>query len=195
MVHLTQSQVDAKTHFIDNYIHAKNAADGSKLDANANVSSKNIATMAAEIHKDINIQVNRELISRKIEARFGKDLATEYIRQLNAHEIYTHDETSLSPYCVSISLYPFLLEGLKPFGGETKPPKHLSSFNGGFINLVFAIASQFAGAVATVEWLMYFDHFARREYGDDYLSTHTNEITQQLQSVVYALNQPAAARG
>ena len=195
MVHLTQSQVDAKTHFIDNYIHAKNAADGSKLDANANVSSKNIATMAAEIHKDINIQVNRELISRKIEARFGKDLATEYIRQLNAHEIYTHDETSLSPYCVSISLYPFLLDGLKPFGGETKPPKHLSSFNGGFINLVFAIASQFAGAVATVEWLMYFDHFARREYGDDYLTTHNNEITQQLQSVVYALNQPAAARG
>lgn len=195
MVHLTPQQVEAKINFIDNYIHATNAADGSKLDANANVSSKNIATMAAEIHKDINIQVNRELIYRKIESRFGKDLANEYIRQLTAHEIYTHDETSLMPYCVSISLYPFLLDGLKPFGGETQPPKHLSSFNGGFVNLIFAISSMFAGAVAAVEWLMYFDHFARREYGDDYLTTHKHEITQELQSVVYALNQPAAARG
>lgn len=195
MVRLTQSQIDSKIKFIDNYIHSANAADGSKLDANANVSSKNIATLAAEINKDVNIQVNRELIVRRIEKRFGNDLAIEYKRQLEAHEIYCHDETSLSPYCTSITLFPFLLEGLKSFGGETKPPKHLSSFNGGFINLVFAVASQFAGAVATVEWLMYFDYFARKEYGNDYLLTHPKEITQQIQSVVYALNQPAAARG
>lgn len=195
MVKLTHEQITAKKNFINSYISASNAADGSKLDANANVSHKNIATLSAEIHKDINIQVNRSLIMERIERRFGADLANEYKRQLEAHEIYTHDETSLMPYCVSVTLYPFLLEGLKPFGGETKPPKHLSSFNGGFVNLVFAISSQFAGAVATVEWLMYFDYFARREYGDDYLSTHKQTITQELQSVVYALNQPAAARG
>lgn len=195
MVHLTQQQIDAKIKFIDNYINAKNAADGSKLDANANVSHKNIATMTAELHKDINIQINRELISKRIEKRFGSELAAEYKRQLEAHEIYTHDETSLLPYCVSISLYPFLLDGLTPFGGETKAPKHLSSFNGGFVNLIFAISSMFAGAVASVEWLMYFDHFARREYGENYLTTHKQEVTQELQSVVYALNQPAAARG
>ena len=195
MVHLTQQQIDAKIKFIDNYINAKNAADGSKLDANANVSHKNIATMTAELHKDINIQINRELIVKRIEKRFGSELAAEYKRQLEAHEIYTHDETSLLPYCVSISLYPFLLDGLKPFGGETKAPKHLSSFNGGFVNLIFAISSMFVGAVAAVEWLMYFDHFARREYGEDYLTTHKQEVTQELQSVVYALNQPAAARG
>jgi len=195
MVRLNQSQINSKIKFINDYIHSQNAADGSKMDANANVSNKNIATLSAEINKDINIQVNRELISKMIEKKFGSDLAVEYKRQLEAHEIYTHDETSLSPYCTSITLFPFLLEGLKSFGGETKPPKHLSSFNGGFINLVFAISSQFAGAIATVEWLMYFDYFARKEYGDDYLSTNTKEITQQIQSVVYALNQPAAARG
>lgn len=37
-----------------------------------------------------------------------------------------------------------------------------------FVNLVFAISSQFAGAVATGEFLMYFDYFARKEWGDDY---------------------------
>ncbi len=60
---------------------------------------------------------------------------------------------------------------------------------------MFATSSQFAGAVATVEFLMYFDHFAKREYGEDYLNTHKQEITQELQQVVYALNQPASARG
>jgi len=195
MVRLTDTQIEAKKAFINNYIHAQNAADGSKLDANANVSSKNIATMGAEIHKDINIQVNRSLIMDYITKRFDADLAAEYNRQLEAHEIYTHDETSLAPYCVSISMYPFLLDGLKGFGGDSEPPKHLSSFCGTFVNLVFAISSQFAGAVATVEWLMYFDYFARKDYGDDYLNTHTDIIANQLQHVVYALNQPAAARG
>lgn len=195
MVRLNKKQIEDKKQFVRNYINSSNAAEGSKLDANANVSSKNIATLSAEINKDINIQINRAIIYDKIEERFGKDLADEYIRQLEEHEIYVHDETSLMPYCVSVSLYAFLLDGLQKFGGDSKAPKHLSSFNGGFINLVFAIASQFAGAVATVEWLMYFDYFARREYGENYLETHKKEITQELQSVVYALNQPAAARG
>lgn len=195
MIRLTQQQIEAKKSFIHNYITARNAADASKLDANANVSNKNIATMGAEINKDVNVQVNRSLIKDRIASMFNKELADEYERQIEAHEIYVHDETSLNPYCVSISLYPFLLDGLNMFGGDSKAPKHLSSFNGGFINLVFAISAQFAGAVATVEWLMCFDHFARREYGNNYLVTHKQEITQELQQVVYALNQPASARG
>lgn len=195
MVRLNHTQLEKKKQFIYEYMLAKNAADGSKMDSNANVSSKNIATLSAELNKDISIQINRSLIYDKILNIFDKETADEYIRQLEAHEIYTHDETSLMPYCVSISMYPFLLDGLKGFGGESKAPKHLSSFNGGFVNLVFAIAAQFAGAVATVEYLMYFDHFARKEYGDDYLYTNEKLIEQELQQVVYALNQPAAARG
>jgi len=195
LVRLTEEQIEAKKNFIKNYIGANNGADGSPLDANANVSSKNIATMGAEINKDINIQVNRSLIKDRIASRFGKELAEEYERQIEEHEIYVHDETSLNPYCVSISLYPFLLDGLKSFGGDSEAPKHLSSFNGGFINLVFAISAQFAGAVATVEWLMYFDYFARKDYGDDYLESNTKIIENQLQHTVYALNQPASARG
>lgn len=192
---ISKELINSKIKFIENYIHAKNAADGSKLDANANVSSKNLATLEAELCKDVFMLTNRRLICDRIEKRFGKELADEYVRQLDEHEIYPHDSTSLKPYCVSISMYPFLLAGLKQFGGESKAPKHLSSFNGGFVNLIFAIASQFAGAVASVEYLMYFDHFARKEYGDNYLESQTQIITQELQQVVYALNQPAAARG
>ncbi|GAB3295767.1 anaerobic ribonucleoside-triphosphate reductase [Pseudidiomarina andamanensis] len=195
MLRLHPEQVDAKMDFIKQYLAAQNAADGSKMDANANVTQKNIATLEAELMKDFFVQVNRKQVSTKIGELFGDDLAHEYIRQIEDHEIYVHDETSLKPYCVSVTMYPFLRDGLTKLGGESKAPKHLESFCGTFVNFVFAVSSQFAGAVATVEFLAYFDHFARRDYGDNYLETHRHEIENHLQHVVYALNQPAAARG
>ena len=195
MLRLTPEQIQLKLDFMDDYVRAHNAADGSKLDANANVTQKNIATLESELMKDLMVQVNRAQVSRKIREIFGDADAAEYIRQIEAHEIYIHDETSLKPYCVSISMYPFLRDGLTKLGGESKAPQHLASFCGSFINLVFAISSQFAGAVATVEFLTYFDHFARKDFGDDYLTTHERDIANCLQQVVYSINQPAAARG
>lgn len=192
---LTKAQLDKKLAFIKDYISGENAATSSSVDANANVSHKNIATLEAEINKDINIQINRTLLCTKITEIFGEDLATEYVRQLEAHEIYAHDETALRPYCVSISMYPFLIDGLTKLGGESCAPKHLESFCGSFVNLVFAISSQFAGAVATVEFLTYFDYFCRKDFGDNYLETNRHQVENHLQHVVYALNQPAAARG
>lgn len=195
MIRLSENQIAGKIGFVEQYMKGNNAADCSKLDANANVSLKNISTLEAEIHKDINIQVNRYMVKAKIRQLFGPELADEYERQIEAHEIYVHDETSLKPYCVSISMYPFLLEGLTSLGGESKAPKNISSFCGSFINLIFAISAQFAGAVATVEFLTYFDHFARREWGPGYLTDHIPEVQAYFQQVVYSLNQPAAARG
>ena len=195
MIRLDPEQLNQKLSFIDEYIQAKNAADGSKLDANANVTQKNIATMEQELMKDFFVQINRAKVSGKIRELFGQDLANEYLRQIEAHEIYVHDETSLKPYCVSVTMYPFLREGLSKLGGESQAPKHLASFCGSFINFVFAVSSQFAGAVATVEFLTYFDYFARKDFGDNYLETHRKEIENHLQQVVYSINQPAAARG
>ena len=195
MIRLHPEQLRGKLQFINDYIGAHNAADGSRMDANANVTQKNIATMETELMKDFFVQINRQLVSRKIAECFDQATADEYIRQIEAHEIYVHDETSLKPYCVSVTLYPFLTHGLTKLGGESKAPEHLASFCGSFINLVFAISAQFAGAVATVEFLTYFDHFARKDFGDDYLETHADEIANHLQQVVYSINQPAAARG
>ena len=195
MIRLDTKQLNNKLEFIDQYLKAGNAADGSKLDANANVTTKNIATLEAEINKDINIQINRAMVSRKIAELFSPELAAEYVRQIEKHEIYVHDETSLKPYCVSVSMYPLLIDGLTKLGGESKAPKHLGSFCGTFINFVFAVSSQFAGAVATVEFLAYFDYFARKQFGDNYLKSFSTEVSSYMQQVVYSINQPAAARG
>lgn len=195
MIRLTPAQLEGKRQFMRDYIAAHNAADGSAMDANANVTQKNIATLENELLKDFLVQINREQVRGKIAEIFDEATAAEYIRQIEAHEIYVHDETSLKPYCVSVTLYPFLRDGLTRLGGESRAPQHLASFCGSFINLVFAISAQFAGAVATVEFLTYFDHFARRDFGENYLQTHRREIENHLQHVVYSLNQPAAARG
>ena len=115
---------------------------------------------------------------------FSAEDAEEYVNLLESHVLYKNDETSLSPYCVAVSMYPFLEHGMLKLGGESKAPKHLESFCGSFINLVFAISSQFSGAVATVEFLMYFHYFAQNDYGKDYLKTHKDIVTSKLQHVV-----------
>ena len=51
------------------------------------------------------------------------------------------------------------------------------------------------GAVAAVEFLLYFDYFAKKDYGDNYLENHKPLIDNCLQHIVYSINQPAAARG
>lgn len=196
-----------KIKYIESYRKAQNAATGSKFDANANVEKKNVATLSGELVKEDYIGTNRLLMCDKLTEMWGRDYAIEYLRQLRDHEIYKHDETSIYPYCVSVTMYPFLFNGLKGIGGKSDAPKHLQSFCGSFINLVFAVASQFAGAVATPEFLTYMDYFIRGEYGDDYylhtdrvvdLSVHKRTIdkiiTEYFQQVTYSLNQPAAAR-
>lgn len=194
----------SKKQFIKDYAKASNAATGSKYDSNANVTEKNIVTLNGELFKGDIIKVNRTILTDKIREMYGEDLAKEYIQMLESHVLYKHDETSIMPYCVAITMYPFLLEGLQPIGGLSAKPKNLDSFCGMFVNLVFAISSQFAGAVATGEFLMYFDYFARKEWGEDYwkrpeemVDKHRNidkTLEQKFQQIVYSINQPAAAR-
>ena len=196
-------------NFIKDYRMASNAATGSKVDSNANVEYKNITTCAGELVKKIKIGVNRLLMIDKLTEMFGKDTAEEYIRQIESHEKYKHDETSIYPYCVSITMYPFLTSGLSEIGGISSAPTNLESFAGSFINLVFAIAAQFAGAVSTPEFLLYMDYFIRKDYGDNYIDhldsfvssdfvkrkrTLKQTIEDKFQQITYSLNQPAAAR-
>ena len=201
--------VENKIAFIRKYMKAQNAATGSDVDQNANVANKNIATLSAELPKKDIIALNRELMRQKLTEMYGADFATQYAEDLAHHIIYKHDETSIFPYCCSITLYPFLLDGLTKVGGSSTAPQHLDSFCGSFINLMFLVAGQFAGATATPEFLVYFDHFARKDYGDDYIE-HLDDVIEHWKTkditlreklehyfaqIVYTINQPAGARG
>lgn len=215
---ISNEELKERVSFNESYINAKNASSGSKYDSNANVSNKNIATLNAEIPKKGNIQFNRYNTTNKIKNLYSKKLADQYIKDLENHIIYKHDESTFginSPYCVAIQSLTFLNDGLKGLGGLSAAPKNLDSFCGMFVNLIFAVSSQFAGAVACSGFFVMFDYFARKEWGD-YYYLHTDrpthiryntdgtikeeltidkQIEQYFQEVVYGINQPAAARG
>ena len=199
-----------KRDFIKDYIKASNAATGSKFDANANVTRKNIVTLGQELYKENNIKQNRYIMQDKIKNLYGHALAEQYIKDLESHVLYKHDESGTPgyPYCVAITMYPFLVSGLRELGGVSVAPTDLKSFCGEFINLVYSISSQFMGAVATPEFLIYLDYFIRKDYGDDYLTrldevvennakkrTLTKVIDNCFQQVVHSMNMPAGNRG
>ena len=196
--------------FIRDYISASNASTGSKYDSNANVENKNIVTLGQELHKGKNIQQNRYIMQNKIKSLYSKKLADQYIKDLESHVLYKHDESGTPgyPYCVAITMFPFLVDGLKNIGGQSTAPTDLKSYCGEFINLVYSVSSQFMGAVATPEFLMYMDYFIRKDYGDDYLEklnekvelsrkgrTLEQVIENCFQQVVHSMNMPAGNRG
>ena len=95
--------------YIKEYSCSLNAASGSKVDANANVENKNVTTLTGELYKKDGIGINRLRMYQKLAEMFGEKYAERYIDQLENHEIYKHDETNpLLPYCVSITMYPFV---------------------------------------------------------------------------------------
>ena len=205
--HTEDRETREKIEFLTNYCDASNAATGSKYDANANVERKNIATLIGELPKSSFIRINRRLLTDRIKEMYGKELSDKYMYYLLNHFIYKNDETSLANYCASITMYPWLLEGTKPIGGNSIAPTNLRSFCGGFINLVFIVSSMLSGACATPEFLMYMNYFIGKEYGKDYykradeivdLSIKKRSIdkviTDCFEQIVYSINQPTGAR-
>lgn len=203
--------VNAKRDFINKYKDSYNNSDAT-VDDNSNVSSKNVGIANNESHKQDNINISRGIITKKLKDLFPDFNSKYYVKDLENHIIYKHDESSFSlpvPYCVSITMYPFLTDGIKKLGGLSASPKNLDSFCGIFVNLIHAIAGQFAGAVAASEFLLYFTYFAKKEWGDDFylhpnrvITQNTNremtiesQIEQYFQQIVYTINQPIGARG
>lgn len=144
----------------------------------------------------------------KIEDEFSLNELNKYIYDITTdshsfvcNSLWVHN-------CAAISIYPFLLDGLKILGGSSGAPNHANSFIGGLINLVFMGASQFAGALAIPEFFCAFDHYLRVDYGNDYVkrwdetmeswgnrrSTLKDKIYDWFQQFVYSINQPAGAR-
>lgn len=193
--------------FLTNYCKEDNAATSSKFDPNANVEHKNIATLIGEIPKGAYLRLNRRMLTDKIKELYGKELANKYMELLQSHFIYKNDETSIAPYCASITMYPWLIGGTTAIGGNSTAPTNLKSFCGGFINMVFIVSSMLSGACATPEFLMYLNYFIGKEYGKDYWQhsdkvvdlsvrqrTIDKVITDCFEQVVYSINQPTGAR-
>lgn len=198
-----------KIDFINRYAESGNTADAT-IDDNSNVSNHNIAVLNAEIHKEDNVSINLKILENKLRELYP-DFDASQMRKDFDTVMYLHDSSSQigMPYCVAVSLYPFLLNGIKDLGGLSAAPKNIDSFCGMFVNLAFAIASQYKGAVATPGFFLCMDWFCRKEWGEKYhlendkcISQHSfrvqtikKQIHQYFQHITYSINQPSAARG
>ncbi len=201
---------EKKIQFIKNFTNSSNAANAT-IDDNSNVATTNIAVLNSEIHKEDNQLVNYKVLENKVRELYP-DFDYKKMFEDFTSVMYLHDSSSQigMPYCVAITMYPFLLNGLKDIGGLSAAPKNIDSFCGMFVNLVFAIAAQFKGAVATPGMLLCMDWFLRKEYGEDYyekLDVYINsdyctkrktikyQVHQYFQQICYSLMQPSGSRG
>lgn len=205
------NSVERKQYY-ETFKNSVNAATASAYDANANVVSKGFSQWNAEAYKKDNYEYNMSLLEEKIEQMYGAGRRKHFTQDRDSHLIYIHDaktHTGISPYCTSITMYPFLFNGLKEIDGFTDAPKHLKSFTGSFCNLIYALAAQFKGAIATPEFFTYFAYFVGKDYGHDWYNrlhetmtstgvydwTLQQTIEQEFQFVIYTINQEAGGRG
>lgn len=205
--------VRERIDYMDRYSESSdNAATSSETDANANVTMKNVANLEGEVYKTTNRIIQRQRMKDKLNEMFP-ELAKQYEEDLENHIIYTHDEAStpvLKQYCMAVSLYPLILEGVGNIDGVTPgPPNDLQSFSGQITNLIFLLSSQCKGAVAVGEYFIALNYYVVKEFGPiwyeklDEIATSNfciqkrtirDSILKAFKQFVWGINQPAGNR-
>lgn len=202
-----------RLHYMEEYKNnQENAATSSNTDPNANTAIKNVASLEAEVYKDENRLIQRQRMKDKLNELFP-ELAKQYEKDLNNHIIYTNDEASTPVpkfYCMAVSLYPLMLEGVGNIDGVTPtPPNDLESFSGQLTNLVFTLSSQCKGAVAVGSYFIALNYYTIMEFGDKWYDkldlcatspyikiqrTVRDRIYKAFSQFVWGINQPAGNR-
>lgn len=190
----------------------ENAASSSETDANANVTVKNVANLEGEVYKTTNRVIQRQRMKDKLNEMYP-EVAKKYEKDLNSHIIYTHDEATtpvLKQYCMAVSLYPLMTEGVGNIDSITPtPPNDLQSFSGQVTNLIFLLSSQCKGAVAVGEYFIALNYYVIQEFGGDWFirlddvitsractkqRTIKDAICKAFKQFIYGVNQPAGNR-
>jgi ribonucleoside-triphosphate reductase len=199
--------------YMDKYSQSNdNAATSSETDANANVTMKNVANLEGEVYKTTNRIIQRQRMKDKLNEMFP-EVAKKYEEDLNHHIIYTHDEATtpvLKQYCMAVSLYPLMMEGVGNIDGITpSAPNDLQSFSGQITNLIFLLSSQCKGAVAVGEYFIALNYYIVKEFGEKWYEkldeitttahcnkqrTIRNAIYKAFKQFIYGVNQPAGNR-
>lgn len=190
----------------------ENAATSSETDANANVTMKNVANLEGEVYKTTNRVIQRQRMKDKLNEMYP-EVAKKYEEDLNSHIIYTHDEATtpvLKPYCMAVTLYPLMLEGVGNIDGVTpSAPNDIASFSGQITNLAFLLSSQCKGAVAFGDYFIVLNYYVIKEFGNawyeklDCISTSEHclisrtirsSIKKGMKQFIWGVNQPAGNR-
>lgn len=211
--HIESRLIRDRIDYMTNYSNSTdNASSSSETDANANVSSKNVANLEGEVYKTTNRTIQRQRMKDKLYEIYP-EVAKQYEKDLENHIIYTHDEAStpvLKPYCMAVTLYPLMLDGVGNIDNVTPTaPNDISSFSGQVTNLAFLLSSQCKGAVAFGDYFIALNYYVVKEFGNIWYEklncqstsdhhiihrTIKDSIEKGMKQFIWGVNQPAGNR-
>ena len=181
------------TDFIDGFIDTETVADAS-IDGNANVGQKDIVTLINEMPKPHQKLLAFNKIYYEINKKYGFKTANEWLKAEWDGHLYMHDgnTTSFVHYCFAYDLKDLAEKGLffiDNFNAE--PPQHLDTFVDFVKEFVSWTCNRSSGAVGLPNLIPYMYYFWRKDLSEKYYTrSHRLYAEQQIQRLIYALNQP-----
>lgn len=181
------------TDFIDNFVDSDTVADAS-VDGSANVGQKDIVTLISEMPKPHQKLLSFNKIYYEINKKYGFKTANDWLRAEWDGHLYMHDgnTTSFVHYCFAYDLKDLAEKGLffiDNFNAE--PPQHLETFVDFVKEFVSWTCNRSSGAVGLPNLIPYMYYFWSRDVADGYyVKTPERYARQNVQRLIYALNQP-----
>lgn len=178
--------------FIDAFVD-KNVADVT-IDANANASSKDIASFRTEKGKSIDKVIAANKIFHEIKKKYGLKTAKEWLETEYTGGFYLHDfpSTTYVPYCYAYDLSRLATEGLfflKNYNSQ--PPKHLTTFIDDVIEFISFMSNRSSGAVGIPNILVWTYYFWKKDCESGFIINNPDYYARQsFQKLIYRLNQP-----
>lgn len=178
--------------FIDGFID-KNVADVT-IDANANVSNKDIRSLLNEKGKSHDKLFAFNKIFYEMKKRYNLRTAKEWLETEYNGGFYLHDAstTTYLPYCYAYDLTRLATEGLfflKNYNNQA--PKHLTTFMDDVIEYISYMSNRSSGAVGIPNVLIWTYYFWKMDCETGYcIKDPDYYICQCFQKFIYRLNQP-----
>ena len=186
------------TDFINNFVDTDTVANAS-VDGNANVGQKDIVTLMSEMSKPHKKLLAFNKIFYELNKKYGFSVANAWLQKEWDGHLYMHDAPTASfiHYCFAYDLKDLAEKGLffiENFNAE--PPKHLVTFVDFVKEYVSYAANRSSGAVGLPNLIPYMYYFWDRDVKNNYYTeTPEKYATQNIQRIIYALNQPYTRDG
>lgn len=181
------------TDFIDNFVDSDNVANAS-VDPNANVGHKDIVSLINEMSKPHQKLLAYNKLYYEVKKKYGYRAANDWLEAEWNKSLYLHDAHSatFTSYCFAYDLKDVAEKGLffiDNFNAE--PPKHLESFIDMVKEHCSYACNRTSGAVAYPNLIPYMWYFWSKDCKDGYyLKNPDTYADQQIQRLIYSLNQP-----
>lgn len=188
------------TDFIDNFIDKTTVADAS-IDPSSNVGRHDMPTLLGELPKAHKKLLSYNKLYYEVKKKWGKEKADQWFQAEYDGHLYLHDGSSASflSYCYAYDLSRLAEEGLFFLDDGTfnaAPPKHLETFIDFVKEFVSYACNRTSGAVGMPNLIPYMWYFWNKDCESGYyMHDEIYFAKQQIQRLIYALNQPYTRDG